>query len=271
MLLSVQQCLVAPKPIKASSRSLSRLRFGGIDNTLKPGRLDWMLSKKPYRVSPRRFAEVVDEYKKNRFDVVPVAVVRAIEKETGQRRDIVVAREDNKNERYVLYALEPQYLYLQDLGDMELSWDEKNPLYLSHINTELGNKKFYGLGTLLHQIAVERSFESGLHGQVTLNSAAKALAFHYKCGFSAGFRNAPDALMNAELERRIRIAEDKKRLDPSLSEAVNTEDLGQHRMVLRAPQIEEWKRIICQSPILLKCPEEIIGPVSTARKLDTSV
>ena len=69
-----------------------------------------------------------------------------------------------------------------NIGEVTLA-PESNSIFVSNM-LSADRKNYKGLGTKLHQLAVEKSFEDGYGGKVTLDAADPgAKLFHYKSGF----------------------------------------------------------------------------------------
>jgi hypothetical protein len=111
-----------------------------------------------------------------------------------------------------------------------------------HINyMESTDRKHYeGVGTALHQIAVESSIQRGHHGRVTLDSLDSAVGFHFKSGFRTDSDKTDD---------KIRRTLDKAKRQGIREPEINVSNT---LLVMHLPgkKIREWTQRIASNPIL---------------------
>ena len=106
------------------------------------------------------------------------------------------------------------------------------------------NHTYKGIGSALHQIAVEVSFKEGSQGKLFLHAQKSSHTFHYKCGFRAQdpAKNdyAEDPVINGYLEKLSK-----------LPEPPSTRSLGDALMVLTAEMANDvWSNKISSGRIL---------------------
>lgn len=190
------------------------------------------------------------------------------DKKTGEKINVAITRdtpfEDDKEYRkifghcYRIWELKKD-LTKNELGSMRISQGDcqgKPSLYINKMGSDYPKTK--GVGTLLHQIAIERSIMLGCEGRVHFNTNGyDSDAFHYKNGFrvySTGSENFPEyELMtpdeaNEAIRAEVELAKKENRsatMEDKLDETNGIE------MYLPDEAIAKWKEKIAQSPCLL--------------------
>lgn len=128
------------------------------------------------------------------------------------------------------------YVRQTKVGSIELT-EKKKGLYIEQMDS-FKKDKYKGVGTAMHQLAVETSLLQGLKGKVSLYSLREAVGFHYKCGFRTG-----DTETDRLIHQAIQEAKDNN----------SPEDVRWGRSVnmhLPPKNIARWKKIIRELPIL---------------------
>ena len=107
-----------------------------------------------------------------------------------------------------------------------------------HLMESQENNKYKGIGTALHQIAVEASFREDCDG-VYLSAQKGSHLFHYKCGF------------RAERDEINRLLEQLNITSQTNHDLPSTRDLGDVLMILTKEHAQQiWHQKITASPIL---------------------
>lgn len=159
-------------------RDLNNLKFWseeevkqnfGISSTALQGLFIDRLKK----LLPLLKAENAQYISKNKIGSSPV-----IHKKTGKITDAEFTKEKE--------GFFTAYIDSMKAGQLVLTVEKSYPnnsIYIAYMDS-LYNKSYKGLGTRLHQLAVETSIEKGFGGKVTLGASDPgAKLFHYKCGF----------------------------------------------------------------------------------------
>jgi len=123
------------------------------------------------------------------------------------------------------------------------------PKFQSKVYVDLmeahGNGAYHGIGTKLHQIAIERSNELGFGGRVELDAAWNSHGFHYNTGFrpmgKSFIGNAQETAL--EIESILAAAKENNHMP-------DTKGLGGIEMYLPEDQIAAWNQRIAENPIL---------------------
>ena len=157
---------------------------------------------------------------------------------TGKKVISVVALEQSNQPdepfhgNYVLYARE------HPVGQSDMYVEGKS-IKVSYMEAN-GRKEFDGIGTALHQIAVETSLNENKKGRVKLQSLDGAVGFHYKSGFRAKSKR-----INQQIETFIAQAKTDGVREPDINVSS-----GLLEMSLPKESIEQWKARIRRKPIL---------------------
>ncbi len=175
--------------------------------------------------------------RRNPTESIPVSVFREKLDGVGGNRFTLYTRPDGGVQEKCL------------LGEMEV--DYSRPVFDISTIKSPGNSDFLGIGTRLHQAALEYSLlrkknEGRLHALRT------AIGFHFKAGWRAPERSDGYGLVEAGKQRFI----DAATLNAWLAEAIaQKKDTSQSfisgfRMELPQEKLEIWKKIIAKAPIL---------------------
>jgi hypothetical protein len=129
------------------------------------------------------------------------------------------------------------------LGMMQIDINRKgyNATYIQRMTTETGKKEYAGIGTRMHQFAIEKSIQTGTNGRVALKAADLAPIFHFQNGFRA------EKYFDFQL---------KKNVDPNITliKSILTDDkrdiIRLITMTLSGKQLKRWKELIFKQPIL---------------------
>ncbi|MBY0449036.1 MAG: hypothetical protein K2X01_00220 [Cyanobacteria bacterium] len=163
---------------------------------------------------------------------------------TGKKVVSVVALEQSSqpNEpfhgNFVLYAKE------HPVGQSDMYIEGKS-IKVGYMEAN-GRKEFDGIGTALHQIAVETSLKENKKGRVKLQSLDGAVGFHYKSGFRAKSKR-----VNQQIEAFITQAKRDGVREPDINVSS-----GLLEMSLPKESIEQWKARIRRKPILRDSQED---------------
>ena len=117
-------------------------------------------------------------------------------------------------------------LGLGQRGWLTLSFSSPDHVHICRIDNFSFRKEFR-LGSLLVQLAIEKSFEAGAGGKVTLSSSGGSGVFYHKMGFVSPFQSVQE-----RLAREVPI------------------DAGD--MYLPEDAIEAWKKKIRENPLFLE-------------------
>ncbi len=190
----------------------------------------------------REAARTLPQIRFGRKDIqgVPVAHADIYRLKNGNRVRAVVTMDDyNTDDGDVGFKL---YVRNRLVGETDLMNDDKS-IYVSGMEAP-GNTTYKGIGTTLHQLAVETSIQRGFKGRVSLYSLSDAVGFHYKSGF-----RADDPRTNREIRQAIR--------DAKRTGTPREVDIGQGvTMALTRDTLKKWKTRIAQDPIL---PEGVVA------------
>ena len=173
-----------------------------------------------------------DEFKPSRrVDEFGNPITTVIDKKTGKPVEVII---NDKYDKYEFMANLPngQKDYLGYI-EMQLY----NGTYIEEMNAKCGNFKYSGIGTRMHQFAIETSMKRGEKGRVFFKSASDAAVFHYKNGFRP-------IEMFQQLTQEIDIKQD-------ILSGRRIYVMGSIDMELRGEQLEKWKARIRTQPILL--------------------
>lgn len=108
-------------------------------------------------------------------------------------------------------------------------------IYVGMMRSDL-KQDYKNIGTRLHQIALERSFQLGAEGRVALCADWSSHGFHYKAGFRP--------VDKTKEEQLLALLAEANGTEP------NTSSLAQIHMYLPEDQIALWKQRIAEAPIL---------------------
>lgn len=205
-----------------------------------------------------------------RVNEVGNRVTTVIDKKTGKPVEVVI---EDKPDNYEFMVNLPngQKDYL---GYIEMQLYDGT--YIEEMNTKCGNFKYKGIGTRMHQFAIEMSMKYGEKGRVFFKSTPSAAAFHYKDGFrpiemfqllkqeevdywvfQSGFREAKlklsdiTTIINGKphIDTNALCYESQIRQDILSGKRIHVMDTID--MELRGEQLEKWKARIRTQPILL--------------------
>jgi len=182
-----------------------------------------------------------DEFKPaRRVDEFGNPITTVIDKKTGKPVEVVI--KNRKSGKYIFEIQCPNsqkafFLIPKNyLGHITMRLT--NGVYIEYMNTQLGNLKYKGIGTRMHQFAIEKSMKLEKGGKVLFEAADDSPVFHYKSGF-----------------RPMDIAEDalayEQRIKKDILNGKKTQVVGSLFMELRGEQLEKWKARIRTQPILL--------------------
>lgn len=184
------------------------------------------------------------------------------DKKTGEKIDVAItcAPGTLENEKsYFVYELKKDYTneYLGYVRVMPSECQGEPSAFIQKMAAERP-KAGKGVGTLLHQIAIERSIMTGCGGRVHFDKDYDSELFHYKCGFrvyDTGSDNAPPEWRYSTPEEiNLAIRAEIRRAKEENDEADTEDKLGEYgefKMYLPCEAIAQWKEIIAQSPCLL--------------------
>ncbi len=211
-----------------------------------------------------------DEFKPSRrVDEFGNPITTVIDRKTGKSVEVSI---EDKYDKYEFMANLPngQKDYL---GYIEMQLYDGT--YIEEMNTKCGNFKYAGIGTRMHQFAIEMSMKRGEKGRVFFKSAPDAAVFHYKngfrpiemfqqvtqdeidyCAYANGFYKAKlklsdiTTIINGKphIDTNALSYEPKIRLDILSGKRIHVMDTIQ--MELRGEQLEKWKARIAKQPIL---------------------
>ncbi len=182
-----------------------------------------------------------DEFKPSRrVDEFGNPITTVIDKKTGKPVEVVI--KNGKSGKYIFEIKCPNsqkafFLIPKNyLGHITMCLT--NGVYIEYMNTQLGDLKYKGIGTRMHQFAIEMSMKLEKGGKVLLEAANDSPVFHYKSGF-----------------RPMDIAEDALTYEQQIKEDIlngkKTRVVGSLFMELCGEQFEKWKARIRTQPILL--------------------
>ncbi len=182
-----------------------------------------------------------DEFKPaRRVDEFGNPITTVIDRKTGKPVEVVI--KNRKSGKYIFEIKCPNsqkafFLIPKNyLGHITMCLT--NGVYIEYMNTQLGNLKYKGIGTRMHQFAIEKSMKLEKGGKVLFEAANDSPVFHYKSGF-----------------RPMDIAEDALTYEQQIKEDIlngkKTQVVGSLFMELRGEQLEKWKARIAKQPILL--------------------
>ena len=212
-----------------------------------------------------------DKFKPTRqVDEFGNRVTTVIDRKTGKPVEVVIK---DKYDKYEFMANLPngQEDYL---GYIEMHLYDG--VYIEEMNTERGNLKYAGIGTRMHQFAIEMSMKYREKGRVFFESSPDAAVFHYKNGFrplqifqpltqdeidyrtyQSGFHRVKLKLSDIttitngkpHIDTNALCYEPKIRLDILNGKRIHV--MNTISMELRGEQLEKWKARIATQPILL--------------------
>lgn len=173
-----------------------------------------------------------------------VGAVTLTERDSGKAVRAVVTREDDAH-----FLKDPAVAYRvlargQEVGYMfldkaRMAWpDSARQVFISYMNAEQGNQRYHGIGTSLHQIAIEDSLRRLGHVHTLLDSEPRAVMFHFRCGYRLVGMQTQD--------------QHERALAAYYMELEDAE--GNHRfpnrMYLSPQAVDDWQARIHQRPVL---------------------
>lgn len=197
----------------------------------------------------------------NRYDFRDTKVVGKsflTDKATGRRIPVAITRDDDsKNiEVYRIVELNKDFIDTMGAGYIKLV-HYKDHEFIQKMASQEPHKK--GVGTLLHQIAIERSMQLGKGGNVKFEADYNSEPFHYKTGYRVAHTDDEDWIKDGEdnswvvtskmANERIKNIIEEAEKNGEIPDSENK--IGTHcEFEMPKDNLLVWKETISESPCL---------------------